>query len=71
MEHEEKRYDVFGKSLTEEGLDNFACFLVNNREALKKGERVEEPVDFNLPNKANQDQIIAKWETESELSGGK
>ena len=69
MEHEEKRYDVVGKSLTEEGLDNFACFLVNNREALKKGERVEEPVDFNLPNKAQLGTPIQAYYARQDIAG--
>ncbi len=64
----EKRYKAFGKSFTEEGLDNFACFLVDNRDALEKGEKVEEPIDFNQPNKANQERIVKKWTSKSELN---
>ncbi len=63
----EKRYEVFGKSLTEEGLNNFACFLADNHSVLSKGGIVEEPEDFNQPNKENEDRIIEKWEGPSDI----
>lgn len=66
----EKQYKVFGydKSFTEEGLDNFVLFLADNHAALEKGEKIEEPIDFNQPNEKNQERIVLKWESGSELN---
>ena len=60
---EKKRTEVFGLSLTEDGMDNLACFLADNHAALTNGEIVEPPVDFNKPNQETQNRIVSKWQT--------